>query len=358
MGSSYPHFEAIIAGGSFAGLSAARQLKGKRVLLVEPHDIGMVQTSACGTLLAVLEATGTSDSLLQTHDHIVFHLRKRTIDFPLHYHFCTFDYHTFCKCLLSQSDVEILKAQVTRRTGHTIHTTEGSFESECLIDATGWKARLAASPRKKIGTPRGMSFGLETSLPLEKDGLHLYYDPRRFHPHNIGWLFPAGQWARAGIASYRGYTKLRDDLSSFLRQAFEQSMDGQHGGYFPHRRMPAITGPVFRAGDSAGQCIPFTGEGIRPALYFGAAAGRLVRSVLEGELSEREALQRYQAFVDHHKAVYRILLAGQKVVPRLPLRPVEEIAYHIQRPDWLVTVLDAYWAAVDPTQIAKSNVLG
>jgi len=65
-------YDVIISGGSFAGLAAAVQLQGKRVLLVEPHKIGAVQTSACGTLLAVLKATGTMDSLLQVHDRILF----------------------------------------------------------------------------------------------------------------------------------------------------------------------------------------------------------------------------------------------------------------------------------------------
>lgn len=34
------NYDVIIAGGSFAGLAAAVQLDGKRVLLVEPHIIG------------------------------------------------------------------------------------------------------------------------------------------------------------------------------------------------------------------------------------------------------------------------------------------------------------------------------
>src|SRR3990172_9378183 len=76
-------YEVIIAGGSFAGLAVAAQLRGRRVLLVEPRTIGAVQTSACGTLLAVLEATGTMDSLLQIHDHFVLHLRHRTVDYAL-----------------------------------------------------------------------------------------------------------------------------------------------------------------------------------------------------------------------------------------------------------------------------------
>ena len=50
-------YDVLIAGGSFAGLAAAVQLRGRRVLLVEPREIGAVQTSACGTPLAVLQAT-------------------------------------------------------------------------------------------------------------------------------------------------------------------------------------------------------------------------------------------------------------------------------------------------------------
>lgn len=353
MANSFPHFDAIIAGGSFAGLSAAVQLKGKRVLLIEPHEIGAVQTSACGTLLAVLEATGTSDSLLQMHDHIVFHLRRRTIDFPLHYPFCTFDYRTFCQRLLAQTDAEVLRAQVTRRDGRVVHTTQGSYEADCLIDASGWRATLAGNPNRKAGTPRGMSFGMETDIPIKTDGLHLYYDPRRFRSYIVGWLFPAREHSRAGLISYRGHTKLRDGLVHYLAQVFDAALGDQHGGYIPYRRMSSISGPVFRVGDSAGQCIPLTGEGIRPALYFGAAAGRLVRAVLDGELSEADALKRYKSFVERHKRVYRVLLACQHIVPGLPLRPTEEVAYHIQRPDWLISILDAYREALDPTHIAS-----
>lgn len=356
MGVSLPQFDAIIAGGSFAGLSAAVQLKGKRVLLIEPHEIGAVQTSACGTLLAVLESAGTSDSLLQVHNHIVFHLRRRTIDFPLHYPFCTFDYHRFCRSLLAQSEAEILRAQVTHREGHVVHTTRGSYQADCLIDASGWRATLAGKSRRKAGTPQGMSFGIETDIPLQTDGLHLYYDPRRFQSYNVGWLFPARGHSRAGLVNYRGHTKLRDGLVNYLEQVFDAALGEQHGGYIPYRRMPSVSGPVFRVGDSAGQCIPLTGEGIRPALYFGAAAGRLARAVLDGELDETRALDRYRNFVEGHKTVYRVLLACQHVVPGLPLRPTEEIAYHIQRPDWLVSVLDAYRDALDPNLIAKPEL--
>ena len=75
-------YDAIISVGRFAGLAPAVQLRDGRVLLVEPHTIGAVQTSACGTLLAVLEATGTMDSLLQVHDRILVHLGGRIFSGP------------------------------------------------------------------------------------------------------------------------------------------------------------------------------------------------------------------------------------------------------------------------------------
>ena len=47
--------DAIVVGGNFAGLAVARRLRG-RVLLVDRHDVGAVQTSACATPLWVPQA--------------------------------------------------------------------------------------------------------------------------------------------------------------------------------------------------------------------------------------------------------------------------------------------------------------
>ena len=53
---------------------------------------------------------------------------------------------------------------------------------------------------------------------------------------------------------------------------------------------------MFFVGDSAGHCFPLSGEGIRTAFYFGIAAGRELRAVLEGETPREEALAAYGAF--------------------------------------------------------------
>lgn len=344
-------YEVIIAGGSFAGLAVAAQLRGRRVLLVEPCAIGEMQTSACGTLLAVLEATGTLDSLLQIHDHFVLHLGDRTVKYDLPYPFCTFDYHTFCYRLLAQGDAELLHASVLGNRGQLVYTTKGVFDAEILVDATGWRAALATNSLRQTQPHLGKSFGLETVIPISEDGLHFYYDSPRLGPYNIGWLFPTGASSRAGFASYRGHTQLKQNLSDFVQDQFGGLPGDRHGGYFPYSSQPAISGRVFRVGDAAGQCLPFTGEGIRPALYFGAVVGRLARRVLDGEMHAPEALYRYRKFVGRHRLAYHILLAAQKVLPGLPMSWIKDLAGLAQPDSWIGPIMRLYWEAINPQSL-------
>ena len=59
------------------------------------------------------------------------------------------------------------------------------------------------------------------------------------------------------------------------------------GNWFPHALRPAAEDGVFFAGDSAGHCLPLSGEGIRTAFYFGIACGRELRGVVAGERDAR-----------------------------------------------------------------------
>ena len=58
------------------------------------------------------------------------------------------------------------------------------------------------------------------------------------------------------------------------RARLERDAVRYQGNWFPHQLRPASEDGIFFAGDSAGHCIPLSGEGIRTAFYFGIAAAR------------------------------------------------------------------------------------
>ncbi len=342
-------YDVIIAGGSFAGLAAAAQLRGKRVLLIEPHEIGKVPTSACGTTLSVLKATGTMDSLCQTHDKYILHLPRRTHTIPLPHTFCTFDYDIFCNQLWAQSDAELLHAVVRGHEGHLVHTSQGSFTADVLIDATGWRAALSSNGQQKTKVHKGKSFGIETVVPVQSSGLEFWYLPGRLLPKGVTWLFPAGATSRAGIASYVGQTQLKADLQQWLDDEFSQPMEGMHGGYFPYRRRPPVVENVFRVGDAAGQCMPLTAEGIRPALYFGAQAGQLARAIVSGQMTEAKAMAHYRHCVDEQASMYHFLLFIQKFLTNIPVPLVETIVSGIENGRYFHAFMRVYSRTMIPS---------
>ena len=91
-----------------------------------------------------------------------------------------------------------------------------------------------------------------------------------------------------------------------------------HGTYFPHRLFRPTVGRIFAVGDAAGQCLPLTAEGIRPALYFGVECGRIVQQIFDGRLGISEGLERYRALVDRYRRAYRILRLAQWAAEHAP----------------------------------------
>ena len=137
-----------------------------------------------------------------------------------------------------------------------------------------------------------MSFGLETHTGYSGDALYFWANPRRYR-EGIAWLFPVGNGSRVGLGSYAGSSKLKGPLERFVDD-LSAAPTAYHGTFFPSRLRQATTGKVFVVGDAAGQCLPLTAEGIRPALFFGLACGGIIQRVLEGALTLEEGLEAYR----------------------------------------------------------------
>lgn len=324
-------YDAIIVGASFAGLAVARQLRG-RILLLDRHEVGEVQTSACGTPLWVPETLGVERSVLQVHRTVVVHASTRTVlydisDVP----YCTFDYRTFCRGLLEQTQARVLRTSVHRIRDDVVETEAGRFEAPCIVDCSGWR-----SPRLRGDDVSGpVSFGLETVTDYQGDALYFWAAPGPL-PHVISWIFPTGAASRVGVGSYAGHSKLKGPLASFM-DGLGMTPTSYHGTYFPSELRAPTAGTVFVVGDAAGQCLPCTAEGIRPALYFGEQCGLIVQRVIDGRLSLAEALAEYRRRVLAYRWMYRRMQWAQWTVQRVPrqwLGGMAELARRTQRHWW------------------------
>jgi len=339
-------YDVIIVGGSFAGLAVASQLRGK-MLLIEPYKIGEHQTSACGTPLGVPKGLGLMDSVLQVHRELVLHTRNTTVVVDVsETPFCTFDYRRFCNGMAEAVNAEILRAHVLGREGRKIVTDRGSFVGEILVDASGWRSILENQREGFDRRRRLMNFGIETVAPRKGDKLCFWFDPGAF-PRGIAWFFPVGNGSRIGVASYVEENRLAPPLELFL-ESMGLVRKETHGGYFPAALQAATMGDIFKVGDAAGQCLPLTGEGIRPAIYFGQACGSVIQEILDGGITLEDGLKKYRELVIKHQRIYRALWLAQWLAANLPPQLATFLLLLACRENFLSYIRPRYMRFADP----------
>jgi flavin-dependent dehydrogenase len=350
------HHDVVIAGASFAGLAVAREVPG-RAILIDPEGIGEGVTSACGAPLRLLQTVGAGASVQQVHGHLMMHTPGREIRWPLPEPFCTFDYGACCRAVFAATEADVLKATVQGRDASAAVTSAGEVGGRVLVDCTGWRAALAGTDLRD-GMRTGSAartvdggpvryFGLEAEVPGDfSPGLHFYFWPE-FTRDGYGWAFPAGRATRIGLLSYRARSRLGDALTQFLRRL--GMPDGpRHGGFLGGGLHPPVADGIFKVGDAAGQCLPFTGEGIRTAVWAGRVCGQLIRQALRGEIGLDDARARYGMFVARQRRRYRALIWATSLALVLPARILGVLAAWAAQPGPLRVFMDHYLGMFAP----------
>jgi flavin-dependent dehydrogenase len=310
--------DVLICGASFAGLSVARELAGAgaRVLMIDRYEIGERQTSACGVPTQWLHALGLMDAHRQEFPELVIHTPHTSVRYELPWTFSTFDYPQLCQLLDDQNDCEFEIAKVNGRTGDVVHTDRGDLTAPLIVDALGWRRMLSGSGYQPPDGP--LSRGLEVHPAGEGEDLEIWID-RKYVPAGYGWSFPARDEVRVGVGSFDPRFHVKD-TTVLLTEDLGRSPEGYQGNWIPHKIREGTEDGVFFVGDSAGHCLPLTAEGIRTAFYFGIAAGREIRAVVEGRKSAASALVDYHAFNAGHAWKFDWMLRVQKLIPRVPPR--------------------------------------
>ncbi len=316
----------LICGASFAGLAVARELAGSGadVLVVDRYEIGERQTSACGVPTEWLRATGLLASERQRFDSLLFHTPHGDRRFRLPWTFSTFDYRELCELLWEGCDARFETAKVNGRAAPAngdgaiaVETDRGTVRAPLVVDALGWR-RVLASGDGYQPPDAPLSRGLEVHPGGRGEDLEIWID-RRYVPAGYGWSFPADDELRIGIGSFDPRFHVKD-TTVLLTEDLGKAPNEYQGNWIPHKLRRATEGGVFFAGDSAGHCLPLTAEGIRTALYFGAALGRELRGVYEGRQDRESAAASYASFHDSHEWKFRWMLRAQRLIPRIPPR--------------------------------------
>ena len=337
--------DVLICGASFAGLAVARELAGSGadVLIVDRYEIGERATSACAAPTPWLHAMGVERAIRQELPCMAFHTPHGSARFRLPWSWSSFDYRELCHALYEQTDARFEIAVVRGRaetdvspampsacrSGRgslagptpptplpaTIHTDRGELTSPLIVDALGWR-RILGSGANVQPPDAAISRGLEVHPRGESTDLDVWID-RSLVRHGYAWSVPADGEQRVGVGSYEPRDHVKEPTREIAQRLGRDAVRYQ-GNWVPHRLRPATDDGVFFAGDSAGHCLPLSGEGIRTAFYFGIAAGRELRAVLEQRQTHEQALERYAAFSHRHAPAFAYALALQRTIPRLP----------------------------------------
>ena len=309
--------DVLICGASFAGLAVARELAGAGadVLVVDRYEIGERATSACAAPTPWLHAMGVERSIRQEIPCMAFHTPHGSTRFRLPWSWSSFDYKQLCHALYEQSEARFEIAKVSGRAGDTVLTDRGRLTSPLIVDALGWRRVLG--PGANVQPPEAaISRGLEVHPHGTAQDLDVWID-RSLIRHGYAWSVPADGEQRVGVGSYQPRDHVKEPTKD-IAQRLDRDAVRYQGNWFPHRLRPAIEDGVFFVGDSAGHCIPLSGEGIRTAFYFGIAAGRELRATLAGAKTRERALHDYAAFSRAHAPAFAYALALQRTIPRLP----------------------------------------
>jgi menaquinone-9 beta-reductase len=313
--------DVLICGASFAGLAVARQLAGAGadVLVVDRYEIGERATSACAAPTPWLRAMGVERAIRQEIPCMRFGTPHGSFRYRLPWSWSSFDYRALCLELWAQAapDARFVTAKVEHRTARGVATDRGEITAPLVVDALGWRRVLADAGYQPPDAP--LSRGLEVH-PRSTDGqdLDVWVD-RSLARAGYAWQVPAAGEQRVGVGSYEPRDHVKEPVKE-LAGRLNMPAERWQGNWFPHRLRPAADDRTFFVGDSAGHCLPLSGEGIRTAFHFGIACGDAIAAVLAGRTTRAEALDAYARFSAAHARTYRLLLAGQRALPRVPPR--------------------------------------
>ncbi len=285
-------FDLVVAGGSFAGLAAARTaaLRGLSVAVIDGKSEPGARVRTTG--IVVKEASDDFDLPAKLMRKVrgvkLYAPDNRSVEMSAPgYYFHATDTAALLRWMASEAEragaVLLYGQRFTTATEHErgIALPDLDLHARFLIGADGAKSRVA----EHFGLGQNTRFlaGLEIECePLEIDPrfLHCFADSK-IAPGYIAWVVPGVNGTQIGVAANR---PAKPDLAALLERV--RTLCDLKDIRVIERRSGLIPtggtlrnighGRVLLVGDAAGMVSPVTGGGIHTALNFGRRAAQLV----------------------------------------------------------------------------------
>ncbi len=294
------NFDAVIAGGSVAGLLCAREIasNGFSVLVIEEdHEIGTPEHCSGLVSIAGLEELGVIP-FRKTFDHMI---ESAKITAP--------NGNSFTINSKKQKVVEISRRELDKQiafqaqkngaiikvrtsfqevTDAGVRTNEETIDCKIFVDARGVSSLVH---KDRTGILLSAQYEIYANW-IKKGKVEVIFDQEKY-PGFFAWVIPSGEGkGKVGVAG-RGI-----NISETLEKILEEK-----GNYSTIRKIFApiwIKGPIAKfvegktviVGDAAGQAKPTTAGGIFTSGIGGVYAGQAISKFLKTD--NRSDLEEYQ----------------------------------------------------------------
>jgi len=293
-------YDAVIAGGSIAGLVCAREIasKGHKVLVIEEdYEIGTPEH--CGGLVSItgLEELGIIPSrksyehliefaevhapngksfLINSKKQKVAEINRRELDKQIAHQ--------------AQKNGAVIKVRTSFQelTNKGVRTNEEEIECKIFVDARGVSSLIH---KDRTGILPSAQYEIYANW-INKGKVEVFFDQEKY-PGFFAWVIPSGSGkGKIGVAG-KGIN-VNETIEKFL---------ASRGDYSTIRKIYApiwIKGPIEKfvnektvtVGDAAGQAKPTTAGGIYSSGMGGLFAGQAISKFLES--NDKSDLEEYQ----------------------------------------------------------------
>jgi digeranylgeranylglycerophospholipid reductase len=340
------HYDVVIAGGSIAGLLAAREIAYAKnisvMVLEEDPEIGTPEH--CGGLVSMegIENLGIIPSYdvldnkiksakffspssgfeVKAESQNVIVLNRRAFDKQIAFQAQKTGAEIRVKCSMISISSKDQSNDSNHPSGHIVKTTEGELECDYFIDGRGIASLLK---RSREGILQSAQY--EVYAPwIDRDTVEVQFDNQKY-PGFFAWIIPTSSGkGKVGVAG----------RSINAAKVLKSYMDNKAGKYTVVRRVYApiwIMGPIesflngpeaIVIGDAAGQTKPTTAGGIYSCGMGGILAGRAVVNAIE---NNRDALLgEYQKdWSSIFGAEFKKMKIAREILERLDNKALDEL---------------------------------